>query len=62
MTRPARIELFALIGAGAVGVGVRETLGICTSAVEVFGLALAVHIHTPRRRLRYLSLSSGGRR
>jgi hypothetical protein len=39
-----------------------DTLGICTSAIEVFGLVFAVHIHTPRRRLRYLSLSSGGRR
>jgi hypothetical protein len=39
-----------------------DTLGICTSAIEVFGLVLAVHIHTPRRRLRSLSLSSGGRR
>jgi hypothetical protein len=39
-----------------------DTLGICTSAIEVFGLVLAVHIHTPRTRLRYLSLSSGGRR
>jgi hypothetical protein len=136
MTRLARIELFALIGAGAVGAGVHaaiapehlqewaplgasfvaiavllaaaaaalalrpddrrpvtalgallatvaggyvvtrlvaippldperesfDTLGICTSAIEVFGLVLAVHIHTPRSRLRYLSLSSGGRR
>jgi hypothetical protein len=39
-----------------------DTLGICTSAIEVFGLVLAVHMQTPRRRLRYLSLSSGGRR
>jgi hypothetical protein len=136
MTRLARIELFALIGAGAVGAGVHaaiapehlrewaplgasfvavaillaaavaalvlrpedrrpvaalgallatvaggyfitrliaippldperesfDTLGICTTAIEVLGLVLAVHIHTPRRRLRYLSLSSGGRR
>lgn len=135
MTRLARIELFALIGAGAVGAGVHaaiapehlhewaplgasfvavaillaaavaalvlrpedrrpvaalgallatvaggyfitrliaippldperesfDTLGICTTAIEVLGLVLAVHIHTPRRRLRYLSLSSGGR-
>jgi hypothetical protein len=28
-----------------------DTLGICTSAIEVFGLVLAVHIHTQRRRL-----------
>lgn len=136
MTRLTRIELFALIGAGAVGAGVHaaiapehlrewaplgssfvavaillaaavaalvlrpedrrpvaalgallatvaggyfitrliaippldperesfDTLGICTTAIEVLGLVLAVHIHTPRRRLRYLSLSSGGRR
>jgi len=136
MTRLTRIELFALIGAGAVGTGVHaaiapehlyewaplgasfvavaillaaavaalvlrpedrrpvaalgallatvaggyfitrliaippldperesfDTLGICTTAIEVLGLVLAVHIHTPRRRLRYLSLSSGGRR
>ena len=39
-----------------------DTLGICTSAIEVFGLVLAVHIHTQRWRLRRLSLSSGGRR
>jgi len=39
-----------------------DTLGICTSAIEVFGLVLAVHILTPPRRLRHLSLSSGGRR
>jgi hypothetical protein len=39
-----------------------DTLGICTSAIEVFGLVLAVHIHTPPRRLPSLSLSSGGRR
>jgi hypothetical protein len=39
-----------------------DALGICTSAIEVFGLVLAVHIHGPRKRLRYLSLSSGGRR
>lgn len=28
-----------------------DTLGICTSAIEAFGLVLAVHIHTPRWRL-----------
>lgn len=28
-----------------------DTLGICTSAIEVFGLVLAVHIHTQRWRL-----------
>jgi hypothetical protein len=28
-----------------------DTLGICTSAIEVFGLVLAVHIRTQRRRL-----------
>jgi hypothetical protein len=28
-----------------------DALGICTSVIEVFGLALAVHIHTPRTRL-----------
>ena len=28
-----------------------DALGICTSAIEVFGLVLAVHIHTPRTRL-----------
>ena len=39
-----------------------DTLGICTSAIEVLGVVLAVHMQTPRRRLRYLSLSSGGRR
>jgi hypothetical protein len=39
-----------------------DTLGIGTSAIEVFGVVLAVHIHTPRRRLRYPALSSGGRR
>jgi hypothetical protein len=29
-----------------------DTLGICTSAIEVFGLVLAVHIQTPHTRLR----------
>jgi hypothetical protein len=28
-----------------------DALGICTSAIEVFGLVLAVHMHRPRRRL-----------
>jgi hypothetical protein len=28
-----------------------DALGICTSAIEVFGLVLAVHIHPPRTRL-----------
>lgn len=28
-----------------------DALGICTSAIEVFGLVLAVHIHTQRWRL-----------
>ena len=28
-----------------------DALGICTSAIEVFGLVLAVHIHAPRTRL-----------
>lgn len=28
-----------------------DTLGICTSAIEVFGVVLAVHIHTQRWRL-----------
>ena len=39
-----------------------DTLGVCTSAIEVIGLALAVHIQMPRRRLRSPSLSLGGRR
>ena len=39
-----------------------DTLGICTTAIEVVGLVLAVHIRTPQRRLRYPSLSLGGRR
>jgi len=39
-----------------------DALGICTSAIEVFGLVLAIYVHTPRRRLPSLSLSSGGRR
>jgi hypothetical protein len=39
-----------------------DTLGICTSAIEVFGLVIAVHIQMPRRRLRSVSLLSGGRR
>lgn len=39
-----------------------DTLGVCTSAIEVIGLALAVHIQVPRRRLRSPSLSLGGRR
>jgi len=38
-----------------------DTLGICTSLVEVFGVVLAVHIHTRRGRLRHLSLASGGK-
>jgi hypothetical protein len=29
-----------------------DTLGICTSAIEVFGPVLAVHIQTPHTRLR----------
>ena len=99
MTRLARLELFGLIGAGALGAGVHaaiapehlrewvplgasfvavavllaavatgylvtrlvavppldperesfDTLGICTSAVEVFGVVLAVHIALIRR-------------
>jgi len=39
-----------------------DALGISTSAIEVAGLVLAVHVHVPPRRLRHLSLSSGGRR
>ena len=39
-----------------------DALGICTSAIEVFGLVLAVHIHTRRWRSRRPSLSAGGRR
>jgi hypothetical protein len=39
-----------------------DTLGVCTSLVEVFGVVLAVHIHVRRGRLRHQSLSSGGRR
>jgi hypothetical protein len=38
-----------------------DALGICTSAIEVFGLVVAVHIHRPRTRLQ-LMLSTGGRR
>jgi hypothetical protein len=38
-----------------------DTLGICTSAIEAFGLVIAVHIHRPRTRLP-LTLSTGGRR
>jgi hypothetical protein len=37
-----------------------DTLGICTSLVEVFGVVLAVHIQMRQGRLRHLSLSSGG--
>lgn len=39
-----------------------DTLGSCTSAIEVFGLVLAVHITRSDGRSRRLSLSSGGRR
>jgi hypothetical protein len=39
-----------------------DTLGTCTSLVEVFGVVLAVHIHMRRGRLRHLLLSSGGKR
>jgi hypothetical protein len=38
-----------------------DTLGICTSAIEAFGLVIAVHIHRPRTQL-LLTLSTGGRR
>ena len=28
-----------------------DALGICTTAIEAFGLLLALHVHVPRRRL-----------
>jgi len=38
-----------------------DALGVCTSAIEAFGLVVAVHIHRPRTRL-LLTLPTGGRR